>query len=92
MKKQFTPGPWIYEVSANSGFAVKKPHGNPIEIYSYIADSIESEYDASLLAAAPELLDVLTAIKSTNHYKNFSEPLKKQVESVIHKIGDYIHD
>lgn len=54
-KQSFTPGPWsrygTRAIVANDGRKIAHITGDP-------TDDIESEYDARLIVAAPELLNI----------------------------------
>jgi hypothetical protein len=71
--KQHTPGPWAIESPDISGapFRVRKSENHPqgdltiCHVNPYLA--YESEANAQLIAAAPDLLAVLSAIVSDYH-------------------------
>lgn len=61
MKTTHTPGPWGLRHSGKT--VVSLPHTSP-EAREVIACSIENTANARLIAAAPELIDTLQAIRN----------------------------
>lgn len=62
MKTKFTPGPWI-AIEDNGKFYIDKNQVNRTEIEGCIADDIKSQSDAALIAAAPEMYNLLEKIE-----------------------------
>lgn len=81
MNAKHRPGPWHYEQKLNGGgmpipyswevsASVEPPPGNGIdEAFVWIADT-STEANARLIAAAPELLEALTALLDSGQRTN----------------------
>lgn len=55
-----TPGPWTWEREDSTAMTLQAPSGTVLSIYeSHGGGEHPTEADASLIAAAPELLDLL---------------------------------
>lgn len=80
-ESKHTPGPWNYRSASDNG----EPCGYVVQSgISTIADVPQSEDDASLIAAAPDLLAVLEAtlpwLPATIRH-----PIKMQVRAILAK-------
>jgi hypothetical protein len=63
-KNKHTPGPWIVGgVTANGGVVIMNDNTRPVAVVETCDDLEKRDVDATLIAAAPELLEALeTAI------------------------------
>lgn len=64
-----TPGPWMVLPSVDRGqFCILTEHGNRIDIaVTYGSSAVPREANAKLIAAAPELLEALIAVRDRKH-------------------------
>ena len=81
-----TPGPWVVDPAVRQGFTVYAPKegfivGTQDEEGRYGA--IESEANARLIAAAPELLDALE-----RYVHHFGDPLKCARTAIAKATGE----
>ena len=79
-KLQYTPGPWKYTISKNSGrhqISDAKCGGQVCAIWSRGKDITEA--NARLITAAPEMLDALIMVKKYGH-SGYVEGSKSDIE------------
>jgi len=64
-----TPGPWILGQSYTNDYAIREPEGECVAVTCSLLDG-EDEANARLIAASPELLEVLKeAIQEEEDYE-----------------------
>lgn len=90
MNEQHTKGPWFRKAGISYSVEIVNGDGEPIAIADIGRD--ECEDNASLIAAAPELLDVLLAIEKSlqaGHEGNLIlaefSPIRSGISEVIAK-------
>jgi hypothetical protein len=92
MKTKHTPGPWTLDYNGEQGFTIVKINRSKIidEFEQVICqrstghNQIETEANARLIAASPEMLEVLIDVYRNELYYQMA-PIKDRVKIIIEK-------
>jgi hypothetical protein len=93
MKTAHTPGPWIVESVENKGQSTIVDNNDHLvaEVYSDSCNQLEEDANARLIAAAPDMLNVLKRVKiiwdreGIGSSERESEPLYRDLCTAIAK-------
>lgn len=88
METKFTPGPWrVGEMRNKYDIVIRDSNNSPVAL-GVVAGYLlrEAEANARLIAAAPELLDVLTRLEMVAGLgNNYDDPVRVSARAAIAK-------